>query len=100
MRETTEDIELRLLLEAIYLKYHYDFRGYSLASLKRRLKQARERFECDTISQLQDLVLHDATVLPELLSYLTVQVSELFRVLPAVVTLVWKVPWAVLAALA
>jgi chemotaxis protein methyltransferase CheR len=23
------DIELQLLLDAIYLKYHYDFRGYA-----------------------------------------------------------------------
>src|SRR5580698_9523359 len=31
------DIELRLLIDAIYQKYHYDFRDYALASLKRRL---------------------------------------------------------------
>jgi chemotaxis protein methyltransferase CheR len=79
MTEKTDDIELRLLLEAIYRKYHYDFRGYSLASLKRRLSQGRERFGCETFSQLQDRVLHDETVLPELLGYLTVQVSDLFR---------------------
>lgn len=74
-----DDIELRLLLEAIFQRYHYDFRGYSIASIKRRLGQAKERFQCGTLSQLQDRVLHDATVLPELLSFLTVQVSELFR---------------------
>ena len=39
------EIELQLLLDAIYLKYHYDFRGYALASLKRRLRTALERFE-------------------------------------------------------
>ena len=77
--DKTEDIELRLLLEAIFRKYHYDFRGYSMASLKRRLTQAKEHFGCRTFSQLQDRVLHDPAVLPELLSYLTVQVSELFR---------------------
>ncbi|AWM39233.1 Chemotaxis protein methyltransferase Cher2 [Gemmata obscuriglobus] len=79
MSDKTEDIELRLLLEAIHKRYHYDFRGYSVASLKRRLTQARERFGCDTFSQLQDRVLHDPAVLPALLAYLTVQVSELFR---------------------
>ena len=77
--DSTEEIELQLLLEAIHQKYHYDFRGYSMASLKRRLRQACDRFRCATISQLQDRVLHDATVLPDLLSYLTVQVSEVFR---------------------
>lgn len=74
-----EDIELTLLLDAIFRRYHYDFRGYSLASLKRRLKQACERFACESLSQLQDKVLHDPGVLPILLSYLTVQVSDFFR---------------------
>lgn len=79
MGAKADEIELPLLLEAIFRKYHYDFRGYSQASLKRRLKQARERFDCGTLSQLQDRVLHDSRVLPELLNFLTVQVSELFR---------------------
>ena len=30
---------LKLLLDAIYQRYHYDFRGYAMASLKRRLAQ-------------------------------------------------------------
>ena len=74
-----EDIEIQLLLEAIYRKYHHDFRGYALASVKRRLRQAKDRFNCATISQLQDRVLHDESIFPQLLSYLTVQVSEMFR---------------------
>lgn len=73
------EIELRLLLDAIYLKYHYDFRGYALASIKRRLVQAVEHFGCRTLSQLQDRVLHEPTLFPALLDFLTVQVSELFR---------------------
>jgi len=75
----TDDIEMRLLLEAIYQKYHYDFRGYAMASIKRRLLQARDRFGARSISMLQDMVLHDPHMLGELLPYLTVQVSELFR---------------------
>jgi chemotaxis protein methyltransferase CheR len=73
------DIELQLLIDAIYLRYHYDFRGYSPASLKRRLTTAMSRFGCGTLSQLQDRVLHDPTTFPALLDYLTVQVSEMFR---------------------
>ena len=34
------DIELPLLMEAIYLKYSYDFRDYSGASQKRRVLHA------------------------------------------------------------
>ena len=73
------DIELRLLIDAIYLKYHYDFRGYAAASLKRRLRTAMGRFGCETLSQLQDQVLHDPVVFPALLDFLTVPVSEMFR---------------------
>ena len=69
------DIEMQLLLDAIYLKYHCDFRGYAGASLKRRLATAMIRLGCDTLSQLQDKVLHDASVFPALMDYLTVQVS-------------------------
>lgn len=75
----TADIEQRLLIDAIYHRYHYDFRGYAQASLKRRLNTALIQFGCDTLSQLQDRVLHDPAVFPALLEYLTVQVSEMFR---------------------
>lgn len=75
----TEDIEMRLLLEAIFRQYHYDFRGYSMASVKRRLVQARDHFECKTFSALQDRVLHEPSVMTQLLSFLTVQVSDMFR---------------------
>jgi chemotaxis protein methyltransferase CheR len=73
------DIELRLLIDAIYQKYHYDFRGYALASLKRRLSLATTRFGCSTLSQLQDRVLHEPALFTQLLGYLTVPVSEMFR---------------------
>jgi chemotaxis protein methyltransferase CheR len=73
------DIELRLLLDALYLRYHYDFRGYAIASLKRRLSSALARFGCTTWSQLQDRLLHDPSILADLLDMMTVQVTELFR---------------------
>jgi len=79
VQNKTEDIEIRLLLEAIYQKYHYDFRGYAQASIKRRLLQARDRYGCGSISELQGRVLHNEHMLGELMAYLTVQVSELFR---------------------
>ena len=75
----TADIEQRLLIDAIYHRYHYDFRGYAPASLKRRLAAALLHFDCKTLSQLQDRVLHESAVFPALLEYLTVQVSDMFR---------------------
>lgn len=79
MIKTSEDIEFELLLEAVYLKYGYDFRDYSKASLKRRLKQACEKLKCRSFSMLQDIILNDPSMVPEILSYMTVQVSEMFR---------------------
>ncbi len=73
------DIEQRLLLDAIYLKYHYDFRGYAQASIKRRLSAAMDRFDCKSLSQLQDRLLRDPALFVALLDFLTVQVSEMFR---------------------
>lgn len=77
--EKVEDIEIRLLLEALFVRYHYDFRSYSMASLKRRLKQARQHLGFVTFSALQEALLHDAEMLPRILRFLTVQVSEFFR---------------------
>ncbi len=73
------EIELQLLLEAIHLKYHYEFRGYAIASLRRRLRAAMDHFGCTTLSQVQDRVLHDPAAFPILLDYLTVPVSDMFR---------------------
>jgi chemotaxis protein methyltransferase CheR len=77
--ESDFDIELRLLLQAIYAKYQHDFRHYSTASLKRRLGQALAHFGVRTLSGLQERVLREPEVFHGLLSYLTVQVSEMFR---------------------
>lgn len=77
--ESIEDIEIQLLLDAVYRHYHYDFRHYARASIKRRLIQARNHWGYDSISEIQSAVLHDETMLPRLLNYLTVQVSEMFR---------------------
>jgi chemotaxis protein methyltransferase CheR len=73
------EIEFGLLIDAIFHLYHYDFRAYAPASLKRRLKAAMIRFECQTLSQLQDKVMHVPAIFPALLDFLTVQVSEMFR---------------------
>lgn len=79
MGGSIEDIEIELLLDAVYRHFHYDFRHYARASIKRRLLHARAQFGFDSISQIQSAVLHDDTMLPQLLNYLTVQVSEMFR---------------------
>ncbi|ALL68094.1 Chemotaxis protein methyltransferase CheR [Paraburkholderia caribensis MBA4] len=73
------DIELKLLLEAVYLKYQHDFRHYSMSSLRRRLMQALDEFGVSTLSQLQDRIMRNEADFVRLFHYLTVQVSDMFR---------------------
>jgi chemotaxis protein methyltransferase CheR len=76
---STSDIEIKLLVDAIYLKYHFDFRNYAASTLKRRLHTALGQSGCQTVSQLQDKVLHEPAAFLGLVDYLTVQVSDMFR---------------------
>ena len=79
MVQPVADIEIRLLIEAVFLRYGHDFRDYAQASLKRRVLQAQARMGAASISALQERVLHDPDAFAELLQYLTVPVSEMFR---------------------
>jgi len=78
-RRSDFDIELRLLLEAVYQRYQHDFRHYSTASLRRRVEQAMARYGAGTVSQLQDRVMREPELFADMLQYFTVQVSEMFR---------------------
>jgi chemotaxis protein methyltransferase CheR len=74
-----EEIEVELLLEAIYRRYGFDFREYAPASLRRRLWR-RAHFEgLETISALQDRVLHDPACMERLLLDLSINVTTMFR---------------------
>jgi chemotaxis protein methyltransferase CheR len=73
------DIELRMLVEAVYLKYNYDFRDYTGASQKRRVLVALREMELATVSELQARVMHDADAFRQLLQFLTIPVTEMFR---------------------
>ena len=77
--EALFDLETRLLLEAVYLRYQHDFRHYAPSSLRRRLRQALAQLGCPTLATLQARVLREPVLFAQLLQYLTVQVSEMFR---------------------
>ena len=74
-----ERIEIQLLLEAIYQHYGFDFRGYALGSLKRRLWRRAYAEKVETMSALQDRVLHDPAVMERLLLDLSINVTAMFR---------------------
>jgi chemotaxis protein methyltransferase CheR len=71
-----EDIEVMVLLEAIYHRYHFDFRNYATASVRRRTEAAMNALNCATVSRLQELVLRDADAFDVLLRHLTVHVTH------------------------
>ncbi|MDF2447030.1 MAG: cheR [Moraxellaceae bacterium] len=74
-----EDIELQLLLEAIYQRYGYDFRAYSRASLQRRVDQHILLKHYKHAGELIHSILHKGEAFAALLSDLTINVTEMFR---------------------
>ncbi len=77
--EARERLEIELLLEAIQRAYGYDFRGYALASLRRRLWHRVYGESLATISGLQERILHDPSCMDRLLRDLSINVTEMFR---------------------
>lgn len=73
------DTEIAELLDAIYTGYHHDFRGYAMASLRRRLSFALMQLGCESLSALRTRLREEPAVFTQLLQHLTVQVSDLFR---------------------
>ena len=71
--------EVHGFLEAIHVRYHYDFRHYALASVKRRLRAAQTALSIDSLGALEQRVLADPATFTRLLQYMTVQTSEMFR---------------------
>ena len=59
LEHDVEQLEVELLLEAVYHRYGTDFRRYARASLKRRLYRRLHAEGLETLSQLQDRLLHD-----------------------------------------
>ncbi|MBF0459942.1 MAG: protein-glutamate O-methyltransferase CheR [Magnetococcales bacterium] len=74
-----EDLEIRLLLETMLLRYGYDFRQYTSASLKRRLLQCLTACDITHISDAIPKIIHDRSFLDQLIYAMSVTVTECFR---------------------
>ncbi len=73
------NIEIKLLLEAIFLRYGYDFRNYSKAHIKRRILHRLNVSHIKTVSELQFKILRDRDIFRELLDDLSINVTEMYR---------------------
>ncbi|NQZ21962.1 MAG: protein-glutamate O-methyltransferase CheR [Colwellia sp.] len=74
-----QDIEVKLFIEAIKLKYGYDFSNYAQASLKRRIIACVKELQYPSIISLLPDLLANNKLLASVISHISVPVSELFR---------------------
>lgn len=73
-----EDLEIELLLEGVFHRFGYDFRGYQRRPLKRRLHDLMQSAGLATVSALQERVLHDPAAGDMLLRALGPRPAALF----------------------
>ena len=59
MSKNIIDIEIELLLTAIFEKYGYDFRDYSKASIRRRIFNFIDEKKISSIGELIHIILSD-----------------------------------------
>jgi len=76
---TLEEIEIKLLLESIYLRYGFDFRNYAESSLKRRIEKRLNEEGLNTVTDLQKRILYDPSCMERLFLDFSVTYSAMFR---------------------
>ncbi len=79
MNLSVNETEVKLLLEGIRLRYGYDFRQYAEASMTRRVESIARSFAATDLLALLRRILDDRSFFLEVLPYLTVTTSEMFR---------------------
>ncbi len=78
-RPEIEDVEVELFMHALRQRHGYDFSQYAPASFKRRVLNLAANAGCRTIIELTDRLLRDDALVPQVISGLSVPVSEMFR---------------------
>jgi chemotaxis protein methyltransferase CheR len=74
-----EDIEAYLFIEAIKMKYGYNFSEYSRAHIKRRIKNRLIKSDMNNILELTHRVLEDEIFFRTVLLDFSINVTEMFR---------------------
>ncbi|MCD6112794.1 MAG: protein-glutamate O-methyltransferase CheR [Bacteroidales bacterium] len=73
------NLEISLLLEAIFNKYGYDFRNYSKAHIKRRILHRLSLSGLDNISAMTHKAIYDKNFASQILLDFSINVTEMFR---------------------
>ncbi len=74
-----QTIEFKLLLEALHLKYGYDFRNYVKSTLANRILRRAALSKCANLSEMTRRLLYDPQFFETLLLDLFINVTEMFR---------------------
>lgn len=74
-----KDIEVDLFIQAMYMKYGYDFRNYSRAHMKRRILQRLVKEGFSSISMMQQELLRNTTFFERIVKDFSINVTEMFR---------------------
>ncbi|BBO82371.1 chemotaxis protein R [Desulfosarcina ovata subsp. sediminis] len=74
-----ENIEIDLLLEALYRRWGYDFRSYARASMVRRIGQFMSATGFTQASAIIPKIIYDKALFSKLVGYFSVSVTEMFR---------------------
>jgi len=73
------NIEIELLIEAIYKRYSYNFHAYSRAHIKRIVLKFMRTERIAHVAELQRLILYNSEVFYRLILGFSSNVSEMFR---------------------
>lgn len=73
------EVDVECLLEALYLRWGYDFRGYSRASLRRRVARYIADAGFERVADLQHELIRDQARCQHFVRGLTVNVTDMFR---------------------
>ncbi len=74
-----DDIEINLLIDAVYQRYGYDFRHYAAPSIIRRLNNYLSASGFTYISEIIPGLIRDESLFESFINAMSVSVTEMFR---------------------
>ena len=77
--QDSKEIEIDLVLEAIFRRYKYDFRQYTRSSLKRRIERCLIKYRLRNGAEMAERISDDSDFFRTIIAELSVTVTEAFR---------------------
>lgn len=74
-----ENLEIKLMLDAIDSAYGYSFHNYTQSSLRRRINEFKKSCQAESYLHLADKLLNDQSLFEKFLKNLSITVTEMFR---------------------